>query len=67
MIFSHIFLYSQFSIILKDSYRDIREEEEGDDEREEEEGYESSDDNDERVWSEVCLISKIHMNYSYQY
>jgi hypothetical protein len=67
MIFSHIFLYSQFSIILEDSYRDIREEEGGDDEREEEEGDESSDDNDKRVWSEVDLISKIHMNYSHQY
>lgn len=70
--FSHIFLYSQFSIKLEDNYRDIREGEGGDDGREEEEGdeeegYENSDDNDERVWHEVGLIPKIHMNYSYQY
>lgn len=82
MILSHIFLYSQLSIKLEDSYRDIREGEGGDDEREvegedkeegdeeeeeEEERDESSDDNDERIWREVGLIPKIHMNYSYQY
>lgn len=75
MIFSHIFLYSQFSIKSKDSYRDIREggddereeEEEDEEEGEEEEGDESSDDNDECVWREIGLIPKIHMNYSYQY
>lgn len=81
MIFSHIFLYSQFSMKLEDSYRDIRgddereeEDEKGEDEEEgdeeegnEEEGNESSDDNDERVWREVGLIPKIHINYSYQH
>lgn len=75
---SHIFLYSQFSIKIEDNYRDIRVGEEGDDERKKEEGEEEKgeeeeerdediDDSDERVWREVGLISKIYMNYSYQY
>jgi hypothetical protein len=70
--FSYTFLYSQFTIKLEDSYNDIREREEEEEEEDEkgedeEEVSDDSDNSDERVWREVDLIPKIHMNYSYQY